>query len=368
MIKNILILIIVTIFSLKISDIIFDKFYNPAVQIFGNSGVQRNLILKEYNPNKKAILVPPFDTSSLQIKQYKLNINQDGFIQNGNNPEYIKKDDSPSIIFFGSSTVESLYVSEEKRFVSVIERNLSKRFKRNIYLLNGGVSGNNSIHSLLNFIGKGIPLKPEYSVLMQNGTDLSLLRKSGSYWSAPHSRSIIQISSTNQTTLNLLRIIARNIKNFVAPNIWGFFRAKINEKKSTRDDFKIIRNDKAEFNDVKKMFKSALKSFVSVSRAWDIEPILMTEFSRINLKDEYFLNKYPYSDGIEYVEQYQDFNNIIRDVAKSENVLIIDLAKEIPQTKDFIYDGIHLNEKGSLLVADIITKFFIDKLEKKLLN
>ena len=84
--------------------------------------------------------------------------------------------------------------------------------------------------------------------------------------------------------------------------------------------------------------------------------------------NEYFLNKYPYSDGIEYVEQYQDFNNIIRDVAKSENVLIIDLAKEIPQTKDFIYDGIHLNEKGSLLVADIITKFFIDKLEKKLLN
>ena len=94
----------------------------------------------------------------------------------------------------------------------------------------------------------------------------------------------------------------------------------------------------------------------------------MTEFSRINLKDKYFLNKYPYSDGIEYVEQYQDFNNIIREVAKSENVLIIDLAKEIPQTKDFIYDGIHLNEKGSLLVADIITKFFIDKLEKKPLN
>ena len=57
MIKNILILIIVTIFSLKISDIIFDRFYNPAVQIFGDSGVQRNLILKEYNPNKKAILV-----------------------------------------------------------------------------------------------------------------------------------------------------------------------------------------------------------------------------------------------------------------------------------------------------------------------
>ena len=193
---------------------------------------------------------------------------------------------------------------------------------------------------------------------MQNGTDLSLLRKSGSYWSAPHSRSIIQIDQTDQTTLNLFKNIAKNAKNFVAPNIWGFFRAKINEKNSTQDDFKAIRNEKAEFNNAKKMFRSALISFVSVSRAWDVKPILMTEFSRINLKDKYFLSKYPYSDGIEYVEQYKEFNDIIREVAQSENVLIIDLAKAVPQTEDFIYDSIHLNEEGSLLVADIITKFF----------
>ena len=83
---------------------------------------------------------------------------------------------------------------------------------------------------------------------------------------------------------------------------------------------------------------------------------------------EYFNMKSLSTETSKIFIENQDFNNIIRDVAKSENVLIIDLAKEIPQTKDFIYDGIHLNEKGSLLVADIITKFFIDKLEKKLLN
>tara|TARA_B110000008_G_scaffold278546_1_gene322705 strand:- start:2472 stop:3578 length:1107 start_codon:yes stop_codon:yes gene_type:complete len=361
LIKNILILVVVTIISLKISDIVFNKFFNPVVQIFEDNGIQRSLILKEYNPNKKAILVPPsqilLNNKSMQ-KQYKLNIDHNGFIKNGNSLKKIDKNESASIIFFGSSTVESLYVSEEKRFISLVERNLSKKFERNIYLLNGGVSGNNSIHSLLNFIGKGVPLKPQYSVLMQNGTDLSLLRKSGSYWSAPNSRSIIQIDQTDQTTINLIRNLAKKIKNLIAPNIWGFFRAKINERNSTQDEFKSIRNQTAEFNNIKKMFRSALKSFVSVSRAWDVEPILMTEFSRINLKDKYFLSQYPYTDGIEYVEQYQEFNNIIREVARSENVLIIDLAKAVPQTDDFIYDGIHLNEKGSLLVADIITKFF----------
>ena len=149
MIKNILILAFVTILSLKISDIVFDKFYNPAVQIFSNNGIQRSLILKEYNPNKEAILVPPSHilskNNSVPKKKYKLNVDNNGFIKNGNVLKNNNKNVPTSIIFFGSSTVESLYVSEEKRFISVVERNLSKKFKRNIYLLNGGVSGNNSM-------------------------------------------------------------------------------------------------------------------------------------------------------------------------------------------------------------------------------
>jgi len=36
------------------------------------------------------------------------------------------------------------------------------------------------------------------------------------------------------------------------------------------------------------------------------------------------------------------------------------LVKEFPQTGDYIYDSMHLNEKGSLLVGKIITEHFID--------
>ena len=214
------------------------------------------------------------------------------------------------------------------------------------------------MHSLLNLIGKGIQLNPEYVVLIHNGTDLSLLRKSGSYWSAPASRSIINISQNNTGGKSIYYLIAREIKNILAPNIWSFLRMKIKKKNKIHDDFKNIRDKKADFKNVEKMFRSALISFVNVSRAWGIKPVLMTEFSRIKYNDEYFIKKYPYEDRDEYIKQYNQLNNIIREVAKSENVLIIDLARQIPSSDEFIYDVIHLNEKGSLLAADIISEFF----------
>ena len=232
MIRNFLILILVSLISIKIADILFVNFFNPTVKIFEDNGIKRQLILKEYNPNKKSILVPPDDlilnSNSLIKKQYKLNIDDNGFIKNGNNLKEINK--NKSIIFFGGSTTETLYVPEKNRFVSVIERKLSKNLNRNIILYNGGVSGNNTLHSLLNLIGKGIPLNPEYVVLMHNGTDLSLLRKSGSYWSAPASRSIINISQNNTGGKSIYYLIAREIKNFLAPNIWSFLRMKIKKK------------------------------------------------------------------------------------------------------------------------------------------
>ena len=43
-------------------------------------------------------------------------------------------------------------------------------------------------------------------------------------------------------------------------------------------------------------------------------------------------------------------------VIKIKSYKLIDLAKEIPQTQEYIYDAIHLNATGSKLVSDVIVK------------
>jgi len=315
-------------------------------------------------------LVPPKNiplNDTALNKSYPLNIDSNGFIENGNNTKKFEGNEDLLIIFFGGSTTECLYVTEKNRFPSILERNLSKKFNRNIKVLNGGVSGNNSLHSLLNLISKGIILKPDYVVLMHNANDLSLLRKTGSYWISPASRSIIQISPTNYENKNVIYLTARKIKNILIPNIYGFVRLKIQNKVSNQDDFKGFRNKKKiDFENIKKMYVSSLKSFINLSRAWDIEPILMTQFNRINYEDEYFTKNYGQDDLEEFIEEYKVFNEILKQVAKSENVTAFDLANEIPSNKKYIYDSLHLTEAGSIFVGEILTNFFEKKLKENL--
>ena len=50
------------------------------------------------------------------------------------------------------------------------------------------------------------------------------------------------------------------------------------------------------------------------------------------------------------------FNESIRKKAKENNIMVIDLAKEIPQEKEFMYDIVHHNDNGSIKSAEIISE------------
>ena len=56
----------------------------------------------------------------------------------------------------------------------------------------------------------------------------------------------------------------------------------------------------------------------------------------------------------QYREIYHQMNEAIRESAEENNVLLIDLDRNIPSSKDFIYDLVHLNDRGSILAANII--------------
>ena len=92
----------------------------------------------------------------------------------------------------------------------------------------------------------------------------------------------------------------------------------------------------------------------------------MTQFNRINYEDEYFKKNYGQDDLEEFIEEYKVFNEILKQVAKSENVTAFDLANEIPSNKKYIYDSLHLTEAGSIFVGEILTNFFEKKLKENL--
>ncbi len=362
-IKSISVVFIVTVISVKCADLLLG--YLAPDNTFGvyERGVERSLNIREINPHFNAVLWPSEEytkrTDSLERQGYLIRADKFGFIENGNEIN-VSEETSKSIIFLGGSTTEQLYVPEKSRWSSILERNLNKIDQENSYIIrNGGLSGNNSMHSTLNLIAKAVPLSPDFVVLMHNMNDLGILRLTGSYWQTPKKFSLIHIHENESSIFLMLR----QIKDFLMPNSYNLIRNTLSQ--SNNDDFAEYRNlNIIGIELIENQFRRSLNTFIDVSRAWGTEPILMTQFNRVNLEDELF-NKISLSmiNKEEYVESYIRLNDVIREVSASRNVDLIDLANLIPSSSNYIYDAVHLNENGSKLAAEILTDYWIKKLE-----
>ena len=171
--KKTFIVILVSLITIKVLDISFSLVNN--IYEYDNSidKSKRFIVLREYEPGQSKLIEPTYNyllyTDSLIKQNYNVTIDSNGFISNGN---FDSKDSDFKILFLGGSTTETLYVNEKSRFPSVVERALRDRLQKTVSTYNGGVSGNNSMHSLLKLLGKGIPLNLDYAVLMHNINDI----------------------------------------------------------------------------------------------------------------------------------------------------------------------------------------------------
>lgn len=320
---NITIVVILTILCLSFYGIFSFKINDQSIkknlqQFFVGKVIQNNIgryiNLREYPPNATILERPTWELLShiapntIERKYYSIHTDQNGFI----GPTEIHSNPDLKIFFLGGSTTECLYMDEENRFPFLAGRLLEKGLKKKINSFNVGKSANETQHSINNLLNKILPLEPDVVILMHNINDLVMLRLQGTYGYVDSKLSHIQ-----------------SYKTLFSKNDYPI-------KYNTTDNQKI-----------KKLFENNLKTFVSICKIRGIKPVLMTQANRV------------FNDPL-----YHEFNDIIRIVASHENILLIDLAKSIPQTPDLIYDAYHYTEEGSILAAKVISK----DLEKYLIN
>ena len=95
LIKQILIIIFVSLATLKIADMSFGFFQSQFVVASLSKGTDRSIVLRELNPNQRASIRPNNnymkDVENLAQIDYKINVDRNGFISTGNqleiNPE-----------------------------------------------------------------------------------------------------------------------------------------------------------------------------------------------------------------------------------------------------------------------------------------
>ena len=349
--KSKLTLFFVLALSMMLILVVFEKLVGITL---GHSETEsRHIRLRENAPNLDLNLTPSATelqlSENLENRVYAFATDDNGFLM----PSFVHENADLTLAFIGGSTTENMYVDAEKRFPYLTGKLLNND-KRKVNSINAGVSGNDSLNSINSYVNKIIPIKPDIAFLMHNINDISTLLHEGSYWNNNDYRSPIIYEDKSLKAF---------IKNAFPNSFELLFRLK-SKLSGPVDEFAHDRGKTKIFDEQKlySLFEENLNMFIYISKAKGIKPVLMTQANRFTDKpDEVVVNRFKdiESLGINYLQfknLFDEINDRIRKVAGKNNIMLIDLAKEIPPSKEYIVDTVHFNNQGSELVAKLITK------------
>jgi hypothetical protein len=333
-------------------------------------GIRRYVKLRESRPLYADVLLPPPNTmdisDSLVKKGYPFRIDANGFIM----PSKIHPDPQLTLAFLGGSTTECAYVDEENRFPYLVGRLVESKTGLRTDSYNAGKAGNTSLHSLDVLLNKVIPVKPDVAIMMHNVNDLAVLLFEKTYWTKnPYRSPLVEIKPSFKTAMKNVEESFHIIRDLSIPylsrQLKTFYHYVVGNK-SNIDEFKQARGHQIQIDKQKLVseFSMNLQTFIDISRARKITPVLMTMANRLKDHPDPFilsLERTTVESGTGL--NYKDFKNLvdlfnqtIREVAAANSVLVIDLDRKVPKEKELMYDFVHLNDAGSKYVADIIVE------------
>jgi lysophospholipase L1-like esterase len=288
-------------------------------------------IYREWNTSQS-----PDQQSSAQFRKFQTDSN--GFVVDTPDENHHKV----SILFLGGSTTECNEVAEELRFPIVVQRRL-REAGLDVATANAGVRGHttqDSINALLNRSGFR---QADIIVMMENINDRLRLGIQGNY-----DARLGKASPTSaRAVLGALSGFLETAWDFIAyrSNTVFLLRYWTDQNAAWREKTRLAEVSERSidlYEDAvlqnREKFKENIELFVNIVRTLGKRPILMTQP----------LGRHSNGQTV--------FNEIIRDVARRNQVTLIDLDRAVDQKQNwaFLYDNIHLNNRGSKFVGELI--------------
>lgn len=329
-----------------------------------DDGQARYIKLSEYRINRKRKirtdssywLYYNIKGTTMENRIVDFNIDANGFIEPSGSVNCFYR-----FMWGGDSTVEAAIVSPEKRFAHLVE----EKFRNDSYdvaSFNAGFSGGNIFEINILLVSKFLPLKPTHVFVCSNVHDIGTLSTNDNYIdSFVQNNQIILDSDISKTFFQRIKAAVR----ICVPNIYTTMYKKKKEKvekvrEKEQEEFKHVDSSEVEKR-VEKRIRENYKYFITICKDNDVKPILLTQAGMFDIENEKLLNIYYKQFNGKTDLPYQEFgrifhkvNDIVRDIAKEYNVLLIDLERLIPLDEKYIYDLVHYSEEGCHLVADII--------------
>lgn len=285
-------------------------------------------------------------------------------------------DDYLTIITVGGSTTECTFLSEGKTWTDVLGKKLGRKFD-SLWINNAGFDGHSTFgHIVLmeDYIAK---LKPDVVLFLVGANeqerqeigdqDMEMMRGKYLFHSM---KSFLKSMANNSEVFSLGLNIYRNYKAKTlgvehGEVVFESFR-NVDINKHFIEGKKLFEKEAVRFREGKlsKAYERRLKTLINISKNNNIEPVLVTQPALYGdfVDDVTNINFKFTSHAWDSLEL---FNEITRKVGFEEDVLVVDLARDMPKSTKYYYDWFHFTNEGAEKVAEVIYNRLYPSLEVK---
>jgi hypothetical protein len=279
------------------------------------------------------------------------------------------KHKNPDLIlaFLGGSTTYLAEVQPKDRFHYLIGTSLEKRLNIKVKSLNAATFGIDTSHTINILYNKVLPQKPDYVLVMHAINDLNKLLIVNEYWNSQSLRQLVELKYSFSNSLRYFKnryFLHTYLAISPLLNYFSIWKEASNKFKiiSKNDEWDKYRKKKLIFDEdlILSQFRSAQLTAVTMAKNWGATPILLIQPNLINnlpsVDVGYSKRITSWGLSIEkYKTIYQKFLQVVRNIAKESNILMVDLDQGVPSSPKYFADVVHINTTGSKMVAQLIT-------------
>lgn len=314
------------------------------------------LLLYERHPFLEYTLRPNVE---INYDRIKLHINSLGF----RGKEFDPNDARPFRVFvFGGSCVFNRPKNNNISFCTILEKKLKAKYpNRDIEIVNAGVSGYTTFHSLINLSTRILDYNPDAIIVYHSWNDIKTwpyLNRKANYGQ------LYQKVYSKLETHNALRTLANKSYIWLAMKplrrqLREFFPLRTRNRSIVAKTLRPNKDGDTSFG--KLVYKRNITNIVTVAKKNGVQVLLINPLTLVhseNSKEEkrkidYNLAKVPAES---LPQLMSDAGKILEEVALDEHIPYIDLNKHLDQNLDNLSDHIHLTPKGNEAVAEYLSQ------------
>ena len=339
------------------------------------------IVLRAYNPFQYRVKVDNIKMPVYHHYRFELkNVNQlDKIVSHTKNILGFRGEEPPknfekhlTIITVGGSATESFLINDGKTWPALLGENVKESFKH-VWLNNAGMDGLSTYgHTILmeNYIHK---IKPKVVLFLVGLTDqtskgdrrIDQQLTSGLALNLDSIKGFLRTAGNHSEVFNLALNLYRYTKKIPFPYTNGvekdfkeFEILELGKNKELEITDKRLKEFKEKY---KNGYSSRLKNLIKISRENNIQPVLLTspalygktidDITKVNLGTIKIANG---ENGNIAWKTLEFYNDVTRAIGLDRNVLVIDLANEMPKSSRYFYDFTHFNNEGSRKVAELV--------------